>query len=86
LKSHGLALVRGVPVESAATQALGLKMGGRLMSTLFGDTVWGVSIEALDPATSFRDVTYTTGGLQLHTDQAYMSEPPGLQVRQIVGP
>lgn len=85
LKSHGLALVQGVPVESAATQALGLKMGGRLMSTLFGDTVWGISIEALDPATSFRDVAYTTGGLQLHTDQSYMSEPPGLHVRQIIG-
>lgn len=80
LKSHGIALVRGVPTDSAETEALGRKVGGRVMSTIFGEAVWVVSTEMIDPDSEFRDVVYAAGGLQLHTDQSYMSEPPKLQV------
>lgn len=82
LKSHGIALVRGVPTDSAATEALGLKLAGYIMGTMLGKTVWGISTEAVDSGALVNDSAYTTGGLPLHTDHSFVSEPPGLQVRQ----
>lgn len=83
LKSHGIALVREVPTDSAATEALGMKMARHLMSTMMGQTVWGISTENVEPDSLFRDSAYTTGGLPLHTDHAFVSETPGLQVSYV---
>ena len=81
LKTHGIALVRGVPADPAATEALGLKLAGHLMSTMMGNAVSGISTETVHADSLFRDSAYTNGGLSLHTDHSFVSEPPGLQVK-----
>lgn len=82
LKSHGLALVRGVPTELAATEEVGLKVTGHLMGTLFGKTVWDITNDPADSDTLFVDSALSTDGLPLHTDYPYGTETPGLQVSQ----
>ena len=86
LKSHGIALVQGVPNDPAATEALGLQLAGHLKSNMMGHTLWVISTESVDADTLFRDSAYTTGGLPLHTDHAFMSEPPGIQVKTQIAP
>ena len=81
LKSHGVALVRGVPTELAATEKIGLKVAGHLMGTLFGPTVWDITNVPRDFDNSFMDSAISTDGLPLHTDYPYGAEAPGMQVK-----
>ena len=83
LKSHGIALVRGVPTDPAATEALGQKVAGHLMGTVFGKTVWGLSPENHDTDAFYRDSSYSTDALPMHTDYPYGSETPGLLVSHV---
>ena len=80
IRSHGIALVRGVPTDEAGTQALALKVGGHVRSTLYGPDMWATSAEADDGEEGFRDSAYSTDALALHTDCSYLRDPPGLQV------
>lgn len=82
LKTHGFALARGVPTDVEGTKALGLKFGGHLMSSLYGKETWGISKDAVEEDALFRNLAYTTDSLALHTDLVYLSEPPGIQVKQ----
>lgn len=84
LNSHGIALVRGVPHDKAGTETLGLKFCGHLMSSIRGKTLWGISIEDIDPDTLFPDLAYTVDSLPLHTDYVFASQPPWLQVKHNV--
>lgn len=81
IRSHGIALVRGVPTDEAGTQALALKVGGHVRSTLYGPDMWATSAEADDGEEGFRDSAYSSDALALHTDCSYLRDPPGLQVR-----
>ena len=82
LKSHGIALVRGVPTNMAGTEALGRKIGGHLMGTYYGKESWSVSTETVDADYSCRDAAYTSKPIALHTDCCFLAEPPGMQVKQ----
>lgn len=80
IRSHGIALVRGVPTDEAGTQALALKVGGHVRSTLYGPDMWATSAEVDDGEEGFRDSAYSNDALALHTDCSYLRDPPGLQV------
>ena len=80
IRSHGIALVRGVPTDEAGTKALALKVGGHVRSTLYGPDMWATSAEADDGEEGFRDSAYSSDALALHTDCSYLRDPPGLQV------
>eukprot|EP00752_Nemacystus_decipiens_P009969 g8891.t1 len=80
VRSHGIALVRGVPTTEAGTEALALKVGGHLRSTLYGPGMWATSAEASAGEDGFRDSAYSSDALALHTDCGYLADPPGIQV------
>ena len=80
VRSHGIALVRGVPTTEAGTEALALKVGGHLRSTLYGPGMWATSAEAAAGEEGFRDSAYSSDALALHTDCGYLADPPGIQV------
>ena len=86
VSSHGVALVRGVPIDKAGTETLGLKFCGHLMGSILGKSLWGISTEDVPPDTLYRDLAYTVDVLHLHTDHVFFSQPPWLQVRQNVDP
>lgn len=81
IRSHGIALVRGVPTDEAGTKALALKVGGHLQSTLYGPGMWATSADTEAGEDGFRDGAYSSDALDSHTDCAYLTDPPGLQVR-----
>lgn len=83
VRSHGIALVRGVPTTEAGTEALALKVGGHLRSTLYGPGMWATSAEASAGEEGFRDSAYSSDALALHTDCGYLADPPGIQVRVV---
>ncbi|CAB1102385.1 unnamed protein product [Ectocarpus sp. CCAP 1310/34] len=80
IRSHGVALVRGVPTDEKGTEALALRVGGHLRSTLYGPGMWATSAEASAGEEGFRDSAYSNDGLALHTDCGYLADPPGIQV------
>lgn len=80
VRSHGIALVRGVPTTEAGTEALALRVGGHLRSTLYGPGMWATSAEASAGEEGFRDSAYSSDALALHTDCGYLADPPGIQV------
>lgn len=79
IRSHGIALVRGVPTNEAGTKALALKIG-HLRSTLYGPGMWATSVEKEAGEEGFLDSAYSNDALASHTDCAYLVDPPGLQV------
>lgn len=81
IRSHGIALVRGVPTDEAGTKALALKVGGHLRSTLYGPGMWATSADTEAGEEGFRDSAYSSDALASHTDCGYLADPPGLQVR-----
>lgn len=86
IRSHGVALVRGVPTDEKGTEALALRVGGHLRSTLYGPGMWATSAEASAGEEGFRDSAYSNDGLALHTDCGYLADPPGIQVQQLGSP
>ncbi|CAM9264368.1 unnamed protein product [Pylaiella littoralis] len=80
IRSRGIALVRGVPTTEEGTEALALKLGGHLRSTLYGPGMWATSAEASAGEEAFRDSAYSSDALALHTDCGYLADPPGIQV------
>ena len=80
LKSHGIVLVRGVPTDVSSTEAFGLKLGRHHMGTSSGSNGWSVSTAAAESEYSSIDTAYTRDALLLHTDCAFLKEPPGLEV------
>lgn len=81
IRSHGIALVRGVPTDKAGTKALALKVGRHVRSTLYGPDMWATSAETDEGEEEFRDSAYSSEALALHTDCTYLRDPPGLQVK-----
>lgn len=79
LRTHGIALVRGVPTDMAGTEALACKIG-HPRSTLYGPGMWATSVEADTREEAFQDSAYSKDSLQSHTDCTYLADPPGLQV------
>lgn len=79
LRTHGIALVRGVPTDMAGTEALARKIG-HPRSTLYGPGMWATSAEADAGEEAFQDSAYSKDSLQSHTDCTYLADPPGLQV------
>lgn len=85
IRSHGIALVRGVPTTEAGTEALALAVGGHLRSTLYGPGMWATSAEPGTGEEGFRDSAYSNCALASHTDCSYLVDPPGLQVCGVCG-
>lgn len=79
LRTHGIALVRGVPTDMAGTEALARKIG-HPRSTLYGPDMWATSADADAGEEAFQDSAYSKESLRSHTDCTYLADPPGLQV------
>lgn len=82
IRSHGIALVRGVPPNEAGTEKLALSIGDHLRSTLYGPGMWATSADSEADRIAFKDSAYSNDALALHTDCTYLADPPGLQVRE----
>ena len=79
IRSHGIALVRGVPVDDA--EKLALKVAGFLRATMYGAGMWTIASKPDEDGQHHNDSAYTCQALALHTDNAYVVDPPGFQVR-----
>ena len=75
---HGVAPIRGVPTE---LEAFGPKFAGSIVRTLCGANSC-ISTDTVQTDTLYRDLAYTTHSLTLHTDGAFLSEPPRLHVNK----
>ncbi len=73
VRSHGFALLRGVPVESGALCAVA-ELFGYVRETNYGR--WFEVRAEVDP----NNLAYTNLGLQAHTDNPYRDPVPGLQL------
>lgn len=72
MRSHGLAIIRGIPDQSDAVESIVGRIG-HLRDTFYGHT-WNVK-----SVSRAKNVAYTSQYLGFHMDLLYMSEPPGLQ-------
>jgi alpha-ketoglutarate-dependent taurine dioxygenase len=92
LYSTGIVLVQNTPTDDESMRALTYVVSGGHptseasngvnngpLKTLYGE-VWHTSVAAQSQGTSTADSAYTSDSLPLHTDMAYHSTPPGLQV------
>ena len=79
IRSHGIALVRGVPADDA--EKLALKVAGFMRATMYGAGMWTIASKPDEGGQQYNDVAYTCEALALHTDIAYVVDPPGFQVR-----
>ena len=73
VRSHGFALLRGVPAESGALCAVA-ELFGYVRETNYGR--WFEVRAEVDP----NNLAYTNLGLQAHTDNPYRDPVPGLQL------
>ncbi len=73
VRSHGFALLRGVPVRSGAVCEVAA-LFGYVRETNYGR--WFDVRAQVDPS----NLAYTNLGLQAHTDNPYRDPPPGLQL------
>jgi trimethyllysine dioxygenase len=79
LHRTGIVFVTGTPGELESTEAFARRIGF-VRQTMYG-LMWSTSADdstVENPAT--RDSAYSTEGLVLHTDCAYLHDPPGLQI------
>ena len=86
VSSHGIARVRGVPIDDAGTETLGLKFCGYLMGSMHSKGLWAVSTGDISSDTLYRQLAFTVDALPLHTDHVAYAQPPWLEVRQNVDP
>jgi trimethyllysine dioxygenase len=79
LARYGIALVSGCPPSLEGARALSSSIGLPRRS-LYGDGMWSTSSAPEDGEGAVGDSAYSNDALALHTDCAYLANPPGLQI------